>query len=108
MLFVGFLGMAWCATKNMHIKVELIVGKFSSRSQAVINIINALAVIAVCVLIASQSFTESIRAQQLNWISEATKIPWYPFYYVVALGYILMFFAMIVILVHAINEALRR
>ena len=83
MLFVGFLGMAWCATKNMHIKVELIVGRFSSRSQAIVNSINALAVIVVCVLIASQSFSESIRARQLNWVSEATNIPWYPFFYVV-------------------------
>ena len=108
MVFVGFLGIAWCATKNRHIKVELIVGRFSPRVQAFFNSFNALAVIGVCTLLASQSISESIRARNLNWVSEATDIPWFPFFYVVALGYIILFFVMIIILVRSINEALKR
>ena len=62
MVVVGFLGMAWCALKGGHIKVELIVGRWPQRGQAVINIINALLILGVCTLIASRSFAEGFMA----------------------------------------------
>ena len=51
MVFVGFLGLAWCASKGLHVKVDLLVSRFPERAQGFIDTINALFVIAVCVVL---------------------------------------------------------
>ncbi|MFH1646717.1 MAG: TRAP transporter small permease [Chloroflexota bacterium] len=107
MVIVGFLGIAWCATKGTHIKVELIVGKWSPKAQVIMNIINAVCVIAVCVLIASQSLNEGFVAKQMGRASEITDIAHYPFYWVVVFGYVLMFFVVLAILVHNVRKAVK-
>jgi len=108
MVIVGFLGLAWCALKGMHIKVQLIVGRFSERSQAIVDTINHIIIIGLCVLIAWRSFVESLMAQEMGRASEITDIPTHPFYYVVFFGYILLFFVMIPFLVQAINKVAKR
>lgn len=105
MVIVGFLGIAWCATRGTHIKVELIVGRWPQRGQAIVNIINALWVIAVCALIATQSLREGFVAKEMGRASEITDIVHYPFYWVVVFGYTLMFFVMLTILVRNIRKA---
>ncbi|UCD29020.1 MAG: TRAP transporter small permease [Planctomycetota bacterium] len=108
MVFVGFLGLAWCASKGMHIKVELLVGRFSERAQEIFNTANALLVIAICVVIIWRSFVESNDARLIHWASTITNIPWYPFYYVIALGFILLLLVMITVLVKSLIKAVKK
>ena len=108
MVIVGFLGLAWCAVKGMHIKVHLIVGRFSEKAQGIVDTINHIIIIGLCVLIASKSFTESMGAREMGRASEITDIVHYPFYLLIVLGYILLFFVMISLLVRAINKAAKR
>jgi C4-dicarboxylate transporter DctQ subunit len=99
MVIVGFLGIAWCALKGMHIKVELIIGRFSEKAQAIVNIINAALVIGVCALIGSQSLSEGFVAKQMGKASDITDIPHFPFYWIIVFSYTLLFFVMLNILV---------
>lgn len=108
MVVTGFLGLAWCAVKGMHIKVQLIVGKFSERAQGIVDTINHIIVLGLCVLIASRSFVESTVAREMGRASEITDIPTDPFYLVIVFGYILLFFAMIPLVVRAITKAAKR
>lgn len=107
MIGVVFLALAWCALKGMHVKVELLVSRFPRRTQAIFSSINSLAVLGVCVLIASQSYSESIAARQLLSASDVTGIPWYPFYLVVAFGFILLFITVIISLVKDVAKAVK-
>jgi TRAP-type C4-dicarboxylate transport system permease small subunit len=108
MVIVGFLGLAWCAVKGMHIKVELIVGRFPERGQAVINVINAILVIGVCALIGSQSLSEGFIAKQMGRASDITDIPHHPFYWVIVFGYALLFLVMLNILVQNVIKLVRK
>lgn len=108
MVSVGFLGLAWCALKGMHIKVHLIVGRFSERAQAIVDIINHIIILGLCVIIAWRSFSEALMAKEMGRASEITDIPTHPFYYIVVFGYILLFFVMIPFLVQAINKVVKR
>ena len=108
MVIVGFLGLAWCALKGMHIKVNLIVGRFSESAQGIINAINSIVILGLCVIIALQSFSEGMIAREVGQASEISGIPYYPFYLVIVFGYILMFFVMIPLLVQAIKKAVKR
>lgn len=108
MVIVGFLGLAWCAVKGMHIKVNLIVGRFSERAQAIVDTINHILIIGLCALIASQSLSEGFAAKEMGIASEITDIVRYPFYWIIVFGYVLLFFVMISLLVQAIKKAAKR
>jgi TRAP-type C4-dicarboxylate transport system permease small subunit len=108
MVFVGFLGLAWCASKGLHVKVDLLVSRFSERAQGFIDTINALFVIAVCVILIWRTCVESIDARLINWASTITYIPWYPFYYVIAFGFFLLFLVMITVLAKSLVKWVKR
>jgi TRAP-type C4-dicarboxylate transport system permease small subunit len=107
MVIVGFLGMAWCALKGGHIKVELIVGRFPQRGQAIINVINAVLIIGVCALIGIRSLAEGFMAREMGMASDITDIARYPFYWVILFGYVLLFLVMLSILVQNIRKAVK-
>lgn len=108
MVIVGFLGMAWCALKGMHIKVDLIVGRWSEKTQAIMNIINAILVIGICSLIASQSYFEGFAARDMGKASEITGIVQHPFYWLIVFSYALLLFAMLNILVQNIAKVAKK
>jgi len=108
MVVVGFLGLAWCALKGMHIKVQLIVGRFSEKTQTIFDIFNNIIVIGVCALIASQLWRETLDVQAMGKASDLTGIPHYPFYFIAGLGFFLLFLVAISFLVKSINKALKR
>jgi TRAP-type C4-dicarboxylate transport system permease small subunit len=104
MVIVSFLGIAWCATRGTHIKVELLVGRWSDRSQGIIDVINAVIVLGLAGLIANESFEEGLVAREMGRASEITDIPHFPFYWVIVFGYVLLFLVMIGILVRSIRK----
>jgi len=107
MLGVVFLALAWCALKGMHVKVDILVSRFSPRVHAVFSGINSLVVLAVCVLLVSQNYSESIVARQYHSASDVTGIPWYPFYLVVAFGFVLLFLTMLISLAKDVTRVVK-
>lgn len=108
MVVVGFLGLAWCALKGMHIKVNLIVGRFSERTQSILDTVNHIIVIGVCALIASQLWRETLVVLARGRASDLTGIPYYPFYFIAGFGFFLLFLVAISLLVQSITKALKR
>ena len=108
MVIVGFLGLAWCAVKGMHIKVQLIVQRFPEKVQAIIDITNHIIVIGLCVLIAWQAFSESLVMKELGRGSDITGIPNFPFYLVVFIGYLLLLIVMVPMLIKTIKKVLNK
>lgn len=107
MVFVGVLGFAWCALKGRHVSVELVVGRFSKRLQAVFGIINCLIVLGLCGFIGLGNVLQSIVAWEMNLRTTMIRIPHYPFYLIITLGYALLFLAVISVLVHFVAEVKR-
>jgi len=107
MLFVVFSGLAWCALKDGHIKVEIIIGRLSARVQEIINSVNALVVMGLCGFLAWMAFSESPVTREMGFASEITGIPDWPFYILVTFGFALMFLAMTTILVHSVYKAVK-
>jgi TRAP-type C4-dicarboxylate transport system permease small subunit len=83
---LAFFALAWCAVQHGHLKVDLVVSLFSPRVQALIDSITSLAGMVIVALIAWRSLLEGIEVQRLQLISSLVKIPAFPFYYVIALG----------------------
>lgn len=107
MVVVSFLGLAWCALKGMHIKVNVIVSRFPQKPQTIIDIVNYIIVIGVCALLTSQLWRETLVVQARGKISYLTGIPYSPFYFIAGFGFFLLLLIVISLLVQSI-KALKR
>jgi TRAP-type transport system small permease protein len=105
MLFVMLMGLGWCALEGGHIKVDIVVSRFSPRIQAISNSLNAILVMGICIVLAWQAVTESISSWKLEHVTNVLRIPSYPFFWIIALSFSLFFFAMVIVLVKTLNKA---
>lgn len=108
MICVGFPGQAWCAMERRHIMVDLLVKNLSPRSKSLIDILNCLIVAGLSVLIALESFHQSLVVQRLSSVSELLRMPQYPFYLVIVASYILLFLAAVMLLFQTISKVAGR
>lgn len=86
MACLAFFALAWCAVQKGHLKVDLVMSRFSPKVQAVFDSMTSFAGLIIVALMAWRSFLEGVAMQQMNIISSLLKIPAFPFYYVVGLG----------------------
>jgi TRAP-type C4-dicarboxylate transport system permease small subunit len=108
MVCTGFLGLAWCAIKEKHIRVDLLVQFFPKRGQAIVDIIGYLGALGACVIIAWQSINEGLANKGLETASASLEIPLYPFYWVTAAGYVLLCLALLVLIVRAVKRGVQQ
>ncbi|MBN1849664.1 MAG: TRAP transporter small permease [Deltaproteobacteria bacterium] len=107
MVCLAFFGLAWCAAQRSHLKVDLVMSIFSSRTQAVSDALTGLAGLVMVALITWRNFTEAIAIQELNIVSSLIKIPAFPFYYVIALGCAVLFLVMFTQVIQEIGKVVR-
>lgn len=104
MICIGFLGLAWAALTDRHIKVDLLVSKFPPRAQKYISYINYLLVGISCVVLAVESYHRSLAVRKLGVASEMLNIPQFPFYIVVSIGHLLLLLAIVVIVIREVQS----
>ena len=107
MVIVGFLGLAWCGMKGLHIKVEMVVTSLSSKIRGYLDIFNYLVCLVVFSVIAWRSFLEGNANVDLNLVSPELRIPTFPFYWATSLGYGVLCLVIIVLLIRAIMRRAR-
>lgn len=108
MVGVGFLGLAWCAMKGMHIRVDLVVSFLPKRLQAIIDSFGYLIGLGITVLLAWRGFVEGQGYRALKNLSASLGFPIYPFYWIVAVGYGALCLAILVLLARSLSEAIRK
>jgi TRAP-type C4-dicarboxylate transport system permease small subunit len=108
MTCIVFFALAWCAAEKSHLKVDLVVDRFSPRMQSIIDSLTTLAGLCLIALIAYQSFLEGRAVQEMNLISSLIKLPAYPFYYMIAAGCVMLCLVMIGQLSHHLGTAVRK
>ena len=105
MVLVVFLALAWCAITRKHVKVELIVNRFSPRIQAILNGITLLLALGVFVVITWQSALESMAVYDTTSL---LRIPHTPFYWIMTFGLGLFCLSILVLIIENIIEASKR
>ena len=108
MLGLGIWGFAWCAINGKHIMVTLLISRLSQKTQEIFYSFNYFVLLVLSFLIAYQNIEEALSIQQLGTRSEVTKIPEFYFYYVVAIGFIVLSLALITLLIEALLKLVRR
>ena len=108
MVCTSFLGLAWCALKGRHVRVDLVVGFLPKRAQGIIDTFGYLAALVACSVIAWQSFLEGIANRALDKLSASLGIPVFPFYWVTAVGFGILCLAVVVLLVRSFFVAVKK
>lgn len=95
---VGFItavviafGLAWCAVQKGHIAIEFIVEKLPVKAQSVIHVSSGFAIMLLLLFISYQVFHHGFKVIASGEVSATAQIPFYPFIFLVALGFLLLF-----------------
>lgn len=108
MVITGFLGLAWCALKGGHIKVDLIVESMPRRWQGIIDSFIYILSFGICIILAWRSISESNFIREMNNTTPSLDIPLFPFYYVLTAGFTMLSLTILVLLVKSVKKALKK
>ena len=104
MVCVVFLGIAWCALKDGHISVDIITGKLSKKGRAFLNSFDNILTFALALIIAWRTFLEAVSVKKMDVNSPLLSIPRYPFIFVTAFGFLLLFFAALILFIRNVKS----
>jgi TRAP-type C4-dicarboxylate transport system permease small subunit len=107
MVCAGFFGLAWCAMRGMHIKVDLLVPLLPKGAQSLLDVFNYLLALGICGIFTWRGFVEGIANKEMNQLSSILKLPLFPFYWVMALGYAVLCLAILILLIKSVAEVIR-
>jgi TRAP-type C4-dicarboxylate transport system permease small subunit len=100
----GFLGLAWCAVKGAHVKVDMLVNRLRPRAQLWFEIGNYVLALTVAPLVTWRLFAQGIFALDEGVSSPTLEVPAYPFYIIASIGFGLFSTIVIISLVKAIYK----
>lgn len=101
---IVFFSIPWTTKEKSNVRVDLIVGRFRDRSRTIIYAISCVLSIIVTFVFAWFTVPQAIYIGKANIHSEMLKIPAYPFYFLTALGFFILFFVLIDNLIDFIKE----
>lgn len=107
MIIVVYFALGWCTSQNAHARVDLMVGRFSPRAQAIIDCFTTSLGIVVVVLISWQGYSEFLDAMKASLTSSILEIPSYPFYLCLGLGSSIFGLALLKSLIGSIVKGVR-
>ena len=102
---IVFFAIPWASMEKSNVRVDLIVGRFRRKRRAVIYAISCILSIIVTFVFAWFTVPQAFYIQEVRIESEMLDIPAYPFYFLTALGFFILFFVLIDNLIDFIKEA---
>ncbi len=91
MVIIGFFAIAYTATSQGHVRVDLVLSRLSRRAQAVLGSIAFLLSAGIFAIITYQGIVNTIYyAQHLKEASTVLSVPFAPFRFLMALGCLLL------------------
>jgi TRAP-type C4-dicarboxylate transport system permease small subunit len=83
---IVFLSLAYCAVHGSHIVVDLIVSRFSQRTQSIIGTVIYMLSVVLMGILSWRLFLLAIRVKDMGETTVIWDIPTYPFVFLAALG----------------------
>lgn len=107
MLICCCLTLAWCAITGKHVKVDVLVKFFNPRIQEILTIFNYLVVMGGSLLIVVQSYKFGLFMMKTGGHPPLLKLPYYPFYFIITLGFCLLFLVTLILLVRSVYKVVK-
>jgi len=113
--FVMFLGsvvvafaLAYCAIQGGHVAVDILVARFSPRTQAIIDSSTSILSIGIFAIIAWQCSVYGTDMWRTGEVSMSVHIPFYPFVYGVGFGCAVLGLVLLADLFKSLAKAVRK
>lgn len=97
-------GIVYCAHKKGHVSVDLVVGRFTKRTQAILGSITSLLSLSLFLLTAWQSLLFIKENFESKLTSSVLLIPTYPFIAVVAVGFAVLCLVLLIDFLNFLSE----
>lgn len=104
MVSVAGLSLAWCTWKSGHIRVDLVIGLLSKKTNRALDAINFILTAAICGLMVPSLIYRYIEGVKMDARTYVLRLPEGPFTLLLCFGYLLMFSVLIVQIVRSIAE----
>lgn len=105
MIIIVFPALAWAALTGKHVKVDILVSRFSPRAQAILDSITLLAALGIYIIIIWQSVLESMAVGK---VTSMLRLPHAPFYWIMVVGWGVFCLSIIALVIKRVAEAGKR
>ncbi|HUT50707.1 MAG TPA: TRAP transporter small permease [Alphaproteobacteria bacterium] len=95
-LTMTFLGMAYCGFHGAHVSIELLYQRLGPATRRILDRGINLVGCVIFLVIAWRTYLQSDLVREINESSQLLEIPYYPFYWLAALGSLM--FALVMLL----------
>lgn len=102
-----FLAIPWAALKKSNVRVDLIVGGLPQRVQAAFSSVTCFLSLVITAFFGWYTIPQGIYMLRLNRVSEMLDIPFFPFYFVVAFGFLILVFVLLANLIEFVHKAVK-
>jgi TRAP-type transport system small permease protein len=108
MVIIAFFALGWCEIRRRHISVDLLVGRFPSRTQAIIASITNILGLAVLIPLTWQNWLRVQHEFEIQRASTMLSIPDYPFFLALVIGCVIFILAVIINLAKSVRGTIRK
>lgn len=105
MIIIVFPALAWTALSGKHIKVDLLMERFSPRVQSIVNIIMLLGALAVYSII---TWRAALYSMKVDNITSMLRLPQSVFYWVMTVGFAVFCVSIVALVIRNIAEAVKK
>lgn len=102
MIPLAVMAVAWGALRKVHIIVDLF--HFPKKVEQVLDTIMLFLGLSVIPVTAWRTFIQAAAAHQINLTSDTLRIPYYPFYIVMGVGFSLLTIAIIFLIIEQVTR----
>ena len=106
MIITGFFALAWCAVSKAHITVDVFVERMPHTLRNFVNGFIYLLSMGICIILAVQSIQESKVVRDIHSITPTLKIPLFPFFYILTIGFSVFALVIMVFMVRSFKKAM--
>lgn len=107
MIVIVYPGLAWVAVKRANVKVDLVVGRFSARTQGIFDSVTCFMSLLVAALIAWFNIPQAFYMWERLIATDLLDIVHFPFFFLISFAFFLLCFALIIDLVESVNKAVK-
>ena len=105
LVVIVFFAIPWATQEDINVRVDLFTGKLRGRNQAKVYAVSCVLSIVITFILGWYTVPQAKYIYDLNVESDMLKIPSYPFYFLVAIGFFFLFFILIARFIRYIEEA---
>ena len=108
LIVTAAFALAYCAVGKGHIFVGFILDRFSPRVQSIFDVVTGILAVAFFGIVTWQSAIYARMIWQTGQVTPTIHMTFYPVLYMMAAGFLLLFFVLVIDLINSLMKVVRK